>query len=108
MCVGGVQLLERVPERWGDQFKAKRQRAFGEQAGLREQWGGERWSVGSEGRLGIRGVSTREERRGLGLLLPASRRYPALPVLSWPLLQCEPQRELPGVSQVGANLGFRA
>lgn len=54
-------------------------------------------------------VSTwgRKGRAGSAPPSPASR-YPALLSLSWPLLQHEPQRELPGVSQVGASLCFCA
>lgn len=63
-------------------------------------------SVCSEDKLGVCGgvVSTwgRKGRAGSAPPSPASR-YPALLSLSWPLLQHEPQRELPGVSRGGGG-----
>lgn len=67
-------------------------------------------SVGSEDKLGVRGFMSTWGRKGRAGSAPPSQasRYPALLSLSWPLLQHEPQRELPGVSQVGASLCFCA
>lgn len=66
--------------------------------------------MGSEDRLGVVEGSVYLGKKGKSWACSSQpgQQYPALPSLSWPLLQCEPQRQLPGVSQVGASLCFRA
>lgn len=64
--------------------------------------------MGSEDKLGVWGLVSTWGRKGRAGSAPPCQasRYPALLSLSWPLLQREAQRELPGVSQVGASLCF--